>query len=297
MTRPASLPVAAAALLLLAGAARAGTILEPVRFPGPDPDGPGLSALLSRPEGAGPFPAAVLLHGCGGMYAGSGRLSARQRQWDETLRSAGFVTLHVDSFTPRGLREVCTMKDRPISVWKDRRADACAALSFLRSLPFVRRDAVAVMGWSMGGLTALAAMEPDGESPVEGFYAGVALYPGCRLAGRGEPRPSGPLLLLLGEADDWTPPERCDPVVADARRRGEPVEAVCYPDSFHGFDSPGSRVRLRTGLARAPGGSAHVGENPEARIDALMRVPEFLLRRLPAPAPGKKDAVPPAVVP
>jgi len=215
------------------------------------------------------------------MHGKNGRLSARQEAWDETLRREGFVTLHVDSFTPRGIKEVCTVADRPVSVWGDRRRDAYAALSFLRSLPFVRPDAVAVLGWSMGGITVLAAMERSGDAPGRGFYAGVALYPGCRLAGRGEPRPSGPLLMLLAGEDDWTPPEKCGPVIADARKRGETVEVEIYPGAFHGFDSPGSRVRLRTGLALAPGGSAHVGEDPWARRDALERVPEFLRRHIP----------------
>jgi len=218
------------------------------------------------------------------MHGKNGRLSARQEAWDETLRREGFVTLHVDSFTPRGIKEVCTVADRPVSVWGDRRRDAYAALSFLRSLPFVRPEAVAAMGWSMGGLTVLAAMERDAETPGRGFYAGVALYPGCRLAGRGAPKPSGPLLMLLGEEDDLTPPESCAPVIAGARSRGETVETETYPGAFHGFDSPGNAVRLRTGLAKAQGGSAHVGENREAREDALKRVPEFLRRNLPGGA-------------
>lgn len=114
------------------------------------------------------------------MYTEEGRLTARQRQWDDAMRRAGFVTLHVDSFTPRGLREVCTVKDRPVSVWGDRRADAYAALSFLRSLPFVRPDAVAVLGWSMGGITVLAAMERSGDAPGGGFTRG---WPSIRDAG------------------------------------------------------------------------------------------------------------------
>ncbi len=271
-------------LLLHACSARAETILSPVRFRGPDPAAPPLAALLSRPEGAGPFPALVLLHGCGGMYGKSGRLNARHRQWDETLRGAGFVTLHVDSFTPRGVREICTVKERPVSVWGDRRPDAYAGLSFLRSLPFVRPDAVAVMGWSHGGLVVLAAMEREEADRNAGFSAGVALYPACRSSERETLRPSGPLLLLLGEADDWTPPDRCEPVVANARKRGEAIEDKTYPGAFHGFDWPGNEVHLRKGLARARGGEAHVGEDPAARLDALKRVPEFLLRRLPGPS-------------
>jgi poly(3-hydroxybutyrate) depolymerase len=35
-----------------------------------------LSALQFRPRGAGPFPAIVLLHGCGGMYTPSGYITA-----------------------------------------------------------------------------------------------------------------------------------------------------------------------------------------------------------------------------
>ncbi|MEW6720436.1 MAG: dienelactone hydrolase family protein [Thermodesulfobacteriota bacterium] len=278
-------PVAAlvAALVLRATAVGADTILEPVSFPGPEAKAP-LAALLSRPDGPGPFPALIFLHGCAGMYGKSGRLSARQIQWDGTMRAAGFVTLHVDSFTPRGIREVCTVKNRSITVWRDRRADAYAALSWLRSLPFVRPDAVAAMGWSQGGLTVLAAMERDGTTPGAGFFAGVALYPACRLSGRETLDPSGPLLLLFGGADDWTPPETCSDAVTNARMRGEAVEVKSYPGAHHGFDSPGSKVRLREGLALAPGGSAHVGENPAARLDALERVPEFLERHLPPPA-------------
>jgi len=270
------------ALVLWAAAAQSGEILEPVRIP--NPNGAALDGLLSKPEGPGPFPAVVLLHGCSGMRTGDGRLNARQRQWDKTLRGKGFVTLHVDSFGSRGLRQVCTLKVRPVSVWKDRRQDAYAALSWLRALPFVRPDGIAVMGWSQGGLVVLAAMERDETTPPDGFGAGVAVYPACRSSERESLSPSGPLLLLLGEADDWTPPERCDPVIADAERRGETVEVKRYPGAFHSFDWPGSKVRVRTGLALAPGGAAHIGENPAARLDALDRVPEFLRRHLPGPA-------------
>jgi dienelactone hydrolase len=40
---------------------------EHVTFPSADGDVT-LAAALLRPEGRGPFPAAVLLHGCGGLW-------------------------------------------------------------------------------------------------------------------------------------------------------------------------------------------------------------------------------------
>ncbi len=282
-----ALPVIAliAGMLVHAVSARADTILEQVSFPGLGRDGRRLTALMSRPEGAGPFPAAVLLHGCSGMFAKNGRLNARQRYWDDTLRNAGFVTLHVDSFSPRGVKEICTLKDRPVTVWDDRRSDAYAGLSFLKSFAFVRPDAIAALGWSNGGSAVLAAMDREGLPGGDGFYAGIAVYPACRWKGKKRLNPSGPLLLLLGEADDWTPPDRCEPLVGNARERGETVEVKIYPGAFHGFDWPGNELHLRRGLALVRGGAAHVGENPAARLDAAERVTEFLERHLPRSTP------------
>ncbi len=59
----------AAALLLLAGCAQ--TIAIPDQKIGVSriPDKP-LSASLVLPEGPGPFPVVILLHGCGGVSGG-----------------------------------------------------------------------------------------------------------------------------------------------------------------------------------------------------------------------------------
>ena len=54
-----------------------------------------LKGKLTKPDGDGPFPAVVLLHGCGGMQD-------RDYGWVGKLKSWGFVTLMVDSFGPRG---------------------------------------------------------------------------------------------------------------------------------------------------------------------------------------------------
>src|SRR3972149_5417972 len=57
-------------------------------------------AELRRPPGQGPFPALVLLHGCSGI-------TSVQRDWAERLSEWGYVTLIVDSFGPREVRNVC----------------------------------------------------------------------------------------------------------------------------------------------------------------------------------------------
>ena len=55
-----------------------------------------LSAELIKPEGAGPFPAVVLMHGCSGLWRPWGDL------WTGRLVRWGYVVVQVDSFRPRG---------------------------------------------------------------------------------------------------------------------------------------------------------------------------------------------------
>lgn len=59
-----------------------------------------LTAQLYTPKGPGPFPALVLLHGCGG-------LGPNMFAWAEWLRAEGYAALVLDSFGGRGIRRLC----------------------------------------------------------------------------------------------------------------------------------------------------------------------------------------------
>jgi dienelactone hydrolase len=87
-----------------------------------------------------------------------------------------------------------------------------------------------------------------------------------------------PTLVLIGKADDWTPAEPCETMVAGARGRSAKAEIVTYPGAHHAFDHPNLPLRERSGLAYATGGRAHVGTDPNARADAIRRVSEWLAR-------------------
>lgn len=247
-----------------------------------------LVGWLLRPEGAGPFPAVVLLHGCSGLFSGSTgeKFSARHAEWADRLHGEGYVVLLPDSFNPRGLREICTLKDRPILATRERTRDAYGALFFLQSLPVVRADRIAVMGWSHGGQTTLATITPQSPGrpksfPQGDFRAAVAFYPGCTTARNNNYGARASTLVLVGEADDWTPAAPCAEMVEAARGRGEAMTIIRYPGAYHDFDAPNTPLRLRAGLAIPGGGtSAHIGTDPAARADALERVPAFLARRL-----------------
>jgi dienelactone hydrolase len=82
---------------------------ERVTFAG---EGLMLRAMLYRPNGPGPFPAVIALHGCAGLYGHDDSLSPRHADWAERLVAAGFIVLFPDSFGSRGADSQCKTDDR-----------------------------------------------------------------------------------------------------------------------------------------------------------------------------------------
>ena len=263
----------------------------------------GIPFVLTRPAGDGPFPAAVILHDCSGLGP---RSSGAPWRWSAELTARGFVTIWPDSFSTRGRPNgVCTATSGPRIPFPQRAADAYAALSHLSTLRYVDMKRVAVMGGSHGGSSTMAAIVdvPANAKHDNRFAAAIALYPGCgrsvgdwsvgRAKGAkhkiveysGVFKPLAPLLILIGEADDWTPAEPCRRLAAAAQKVGHPVDIVVYPGAHHSFDSP-APVRFvaeRNNVNAASGRGATTGGQKEAWADAITRVGGFLDRHLGEP--------------
>ena len=274
------------AILLIAASVMASATLlgaaaaETVRFPGKDV---ALIGEIFVPAGRGPHPAVVALHGCAGLYDGKGRLTPRHVDWAERLVARNFVVLFPDSFGSRGAAGQCRSEDRVARPSRERVDDVLAARAYLQRRGDVLKAAIALLGWSNGGSTVLYAIRKErapGDAAPD-FAAAVAFYPGCRTpyeGGRWHARL--PLLILIGEADDWTPAAPCRALAGDAARAGEPVSIAVYPGAYHDFDHPDLPIRVRRGLAYTGDGrgTAHLGTDPAARADAIRRVPAFLRR-------------------
>jgi dienelactone hydrolase len=131
------------------------------------------------PEGRGPFPAVVALHGCGGLHStAKGRrdaLNARHLAMATMLVDEGYAVLFPDSLRPRGLAELCTQKpsERTLKL-AHRRADALGALDWLQRQAEVRPDRIALVGWSHGGSTTLATMAKPAAAVATTDTAGTA---------------------------------------------------------------------------------------------------------------------------
>jgi dienelactone hydrolase len=239
-----------------------GTRTEPLRLVG----------YMARPQGAGPFSAVVLLHGCGGFHSS-------MIAWADRLSRFGYAALAVDSFGPRGIDDQC-------GGFNDQADDAYAALRYLATNPFVRASHVAVMGFSMGGWSVLTALDKGvlEQRYPEKFRAGVAFYPVCQYASG---IMTAPVLVLIGDADDWTPSSSCEAMVAGRTELGAPrapgdrssIELVVYPGVHHGFDE----VELAVIPSRGVTYKGHrVEYNEQATRDAIGRVRRFLQRTIAA---------------
>ena len=248
MTRPPVFQPYSLALMILTVLALNGCA-TPTTFPSTSPVpcdacGPArtpdtISGEVHKPDGDGPFPALVSLHGCSGGV---------RSEWHRYLAGLGYVVLAVDSFSKRGVRSACRGAVRAslgsgTMTPLERVLDAYGGLEFLATLPYVDTSRVGVIGWSHGGSVSLRSLL----IAHEGFYwprdaqlkfaAGISFYPTCTSHNTGTPGYYAPVLVLVGEKDDWATPGVCASLVQRGVRAGdEPLRVYVFPDSYHGFD-------------------------------------------------------------
>ena len=201
---------------------------ESVTIPGTEAAG-----FVAVPEGDGPFPAVVLMHGCSGLDP---EVKKGNDVHVRHLVSEGFVALVLDSFGPRRLGDVvCNEGEEEMEAFRYRQRDAVSALRFLRSRPFVDGENIFVMGQSHGGWVLLQLATSRTIPVGDRFRAAVAYYPWCGDHQLRE-RLHTPVLVLIGGKDDWTPADRC--IEGKRHARGAPFEVIVYENAHHSFDLP-----------------------------------------------------------
>ena len=214
-------------------------------------------------------PAVVVLHGCNGITGHFIGIADRLSSW-------GYVALAVDSLGPRGIASRCG------GGGDDQAFDAYAALRYLSQLDFVDPARVAVLGKSMGGFAVLYAVDRDLAAQYfrDRFRAAIAYYPRCDIPAA---TMTAPTLILIGEADEASPVERCREMVAHARPDGAPIALTVYPGVHHNFD-----------VAQLTPGVRYLGHwleyNEPAAKDAEEKTRAFLAAHLAGTSPGQPTA-------
>ncbi|MBS0518221.1 MAG: dienelactone hydrolase family protein [Proteobacteria bacterium] len=236
-----------------------------------EPGGVKLRAELYKPQGEGPFPAVVLMHGCGGWQPAV-RFSLQEHATD--LQSRGYVVFNLDSFGPRYYSgdEMCASNAKLLRALKYRTSDAFDAARYLAGLPFVDRRNIFLMGQSNGGSVAMRAAEADivhtyAPAPTDvRFRAIAAYYPWCGVY-RSNVSLSAPVQIFSGGQDNWVSAEECTSV----RVKGAQLDVVVYPQARHSFDVELIPQQYMGFL---------IGKDPVAAADSKRRMAGFFEKNL-----------------
>jgi dienelactone hydrolase len=189
-----------------------------------------LQGYLRRSNSPSPAPAVILVHGCAGFA------DLIDQNWGQKINSWGYVTLAIDSFGRRGVKNTC--RSGPLF---DIDQDPYRGLSYLIRQKLVDPARVALVGF--GGSPALSAVAsgPVENASKEKFRRVAAFYPNCAAI-------KGPMtiptLILIGELDDSVSPEVCrrlangsdDLGISRQRAGGTGVRLIVYPGAYNGFD-------------------------------------------------------------
>ncbi len=243
---------------------------------GPKPGDP-LKGYLRLPDGAGPFPAVVLLHGCEGI-------KPFQNDWAAFLTDKGYATLVVDSFSTRGQdHPMCDRvnSDRRSKLVSGRVFDAFGALQFLNEQPNINANRVAALAWTRE--TGISLVNQDSASRFfeERFGAAVQFYPECFSTSAGG-KFFAPLLVLYPSENDWSVERDCAALATNST--GVNPDFRIYEGAYHGFDDPDFTGGLSKddwqNIYKTPPKSVTVRYNPHLAERARGEIVEFLSKSL-----------------
>ncbi|MEA2940922.1 MAG: hypothetical protein QOD09_1451 [Bradyrhizobium sp.] len=245
------------------------------------PSGGGtLHAQLFKPDGSGPFPTVIALHGCGGLNGQSDQIQPRYRDWAEQLLKDGNAVLLPDSYGSRELGPQCRAKEHRVHARRERVADILASRQWLSQQPWASQDRISLIGWAHGASAVLWAVRPQlaSRKGEPDFRAAVAFYPDCRISSGLGWSARVPTLLLIGARDDVSSPPACRQMVDGARGRSALARIVVYPGAAHDFDRANLPLHAIAGADAGVPEHGHLGGDPDARADAQKRVAEWLGR-------------------
>lgn len=204
---------------------------------------------IFMPEGAGPFPVVLMLHGCGGPRPFLNDMA-------KVATRAGAAAALVDSFSPRLITRnaayatVCTgarLRGR------ERAGDLYAAMAWLRRQPWADAHRIIAAGWSHGAWTimdGLALRSGDemrratgirdlSAEPLAGLTGSFLAYPYAgptSFAGRRPWRMAPKSVAITVGRDAVVGYTRPRAALTRLRDHGMPIEMVHFADATHAFE-------------------------------------------------------------
>ncbi len=211
---------------------------------------------MTTPPGFDPskrYPVVMQVYG---GPSGGGVKNAWQPATNQLLTEAGYIVFRLDN-RGEGDRSAAFKQALYLKMGQPEIEDQVIGAGYLRSLPYVDADRIAIMGWSYGGFMSLMALtEPKmglaaalaGAPPTEwSLYdtayterymstpqGNVAGYAASDVLGRLD-NMTGRLLLMHGMADDNVIFENTTRVLNALQEKSIPFETMLYPGQRHGI--------------------------------------------------------------
>ena len=239
-------------------------------------DGLGIPAFLLKPEGEGPFPVLVEIHG--------GPESQRRLQYssaiptDQLIQSLGIAVLSLNVRGSTGYGKAYShLDDKELRL--DAVKDVVAAVEWLRTRDDVIPDRIGVMGQSYGGFMTLAsiALHPElwtvavDVVGIANFVSFLERTGAWRRKHRSEEygfletdrdmlerispltyidNIRTPLFVIHGRNDPRVPLFEAEQIVAALEGRGQAVELRVFDDEGHGLSKRKNRIDGYAGAAQ-----------------------------------------------
>ena len=210
---------------------------------------------MTTPPGFDPSKTYPVVMQVYGGPSGGGVKKGWQSSTSQLLTEAGYIVFRLDN-RGEGYRSAAFKQALYLKMGQPEIEDQVLAADYLRSLPFVDDDRIAMMGWSYGGFMSLMAItEPRmglaaaavGAPPTEWslydthyterFMSTPELNPEGYAASDAIPRlpnMTGLLLLMHGMADDNVIFENATRVINALQENSQPFEMMLYPGQRHG---------------------------------------------------------------
>ena len=205
---------------------------------------------VTRPEGEGPFPVLIMLHGCGGPRPFLNDMA-------QVAVRSGAAVINVDSYAHRRISRIAafaTVCTGARLQGRQRAGDLYAALAWARTQSWADTQRVAAIGWSHGGWTIMDALSLRSgaemaratglsdlpEEPLEGLAGALVVYPYTGVGtfcGRRDWRMTpARSVAIVAERDYIVGPSRV--ALERQRARGAPMEILLFENTTHAFEDP-----------------------------------------------------------
>jgi dienelactone hydrolase len=191
----------------------------------------------------GKIPCMIYVHGSGGGFTKSA--IARIDPWLEMFHDMGIATFKLNCFKARGVKS--TAKKQLDVTTGEMVVDAFKALEVMANHPRIDKNRIGIIGESKGGSVSLYThWKPflNVMNTKEKFALHISLY---AMANDFKPFEftDAPILSLVGEKDNWVPPETWIPLIQSFKDHGHDAEVVVYKGAYHAFDASYSLQHIK----------------------------------------------------